>query len=172
MRPARARCSKGPKASASPIEHQLTKEVGGLAWPPASATQAKAKTKTIRLLAWARLILVLKLSELSRILLVSYVGAEDQSRYELKDATLSDKPEQQSDFEIVEIKKSEESWSKYTLADGTTLRVRPVVVEVVRLVGQYDPNGDPLYQAKTALIVDAKIPTRLKKPKSSTHETG
>lgn len=38
-----------------------------------------------------------------------------------------------------------EQWNNYTLADGSTLKVKIVMMDIVRLVDQYNENGDPIY---------------------------
>jgi hypothetical protein len=63
----------------------------------------------------------------------------------------------------VEIKQSNEPWSEYKLADGSTLRVKNVVISVVRVRGTYDPGGNPTYLFKHASIMDVTAPQKLKK---------
>lgn len=65
------------------------------------------------------------------------------------------------------IDESSEKWSEYKLSDGAQFRIRQVPVEISRLVGQYDPNGDPLYSIKSQpIVVLLEVPERLKrKPK-------
>lgn len=41
---------------------------------------------------------------------------------------------------------SNERWSEYKLEDGTVFRCKVNVISVVRLEGEYDTNGAPLYQ--------------------------
>lgn len=44
------------------------------------------------------------------------------------------------------IKAEPEPWIGYTLSDGSTHRLRCSLVGVVRVHGEYWPNGDPVYQ--------------------------
>jgi hypothetical protein len=69
----------------------------------------------------------------------------------------------------VPVRESTERWSEITLEDGTVLRVKPVVVGAVRLEGQYDPEGNPLYalkQGQNAASVYS-CPDHLRKPAGS-----
>ena len=56
--------------------------------------------------------------------------------------TRTDSPQNTTEIEILEAK---ERWSEYRLADGTTLRLRPVMIAVFRADGQYTPDGDAYY---------------------------
>ena len=56
-----------------------------------------------------------------------------------------------------------EQWSHYTLHDGTSLKVKAVVVNVLRIEGAYAPNGDPLYQVNASLVVSSDSPEALRK---------
>jgi hypothetical protein len=56
----------------------------------------------------------------------------------------------------IPIDESEERWSKVKLEDGSVLKIRPVVTAVVRVDGQYDPEGNPVYVVKT-MVVSAPI---------------
>lgn len=63
----------------------------------------------------------------------------------------------------VDIASSDERWSECTLKDGSIIRLRPVVVEVRRARNKFNPDGEPIYLLKTALITDTKSPPRLRK---------
>ena len=45
----------------------------------------------------------------------------------------------------VPITSSTERWSEYELEDGTVLRAKVNAIGFVRLEGQYDPEGNPIY---------------------------
>ncbi|HET6619935.1 MAG TPA: hypothetical protein VFG64_08335 [Dongiaceae bacterium] len=63
----------------------------------------------------------------------------------------------------VGIAKIDEQWSTYSLADGTVLRLRPVMVEVNLIKGRFSASGEPIYEFKSGVIVDTKVPAKLKK---------
>lgn len=57
-----------------------------------------------------------------------------------------------------------EHWNEYLVDDGSVIRIKLVVTEVLRLEGQYDPTtGDPIYIAKSQNIVNVSSPENLKK---------
>jgi hypothetical protein len=58
---------------------------------------------------------------------------------------------------------SAEKWNLYALHDGTTLKLKAVLADVLRLEGQYSPNGDPLYTVNAQIIVATNVPENLKK---------
>jgi hypothetical protein len=64
----------------------------------------------------------------------------------------------------IEILETNERWSEYRLADGTTLRLRPVMISVFRADGQYTPDGEPVYNMKSTLITDVRKPGSAAKP--------
>ena len=65
----------------------------------------------------------------------------------------------------VSITKSEENWSSYKLSDGTTVRVRPIIVEIVRQKNKYDDKGNPFYTITGGMIHQLKTPSKLRKKK-------
>lgn len=56
---------------------------------------------------------------------------------------------------------SGEYWSEYLLDDGTVIRLKPVVLSVMRLEGQYDNEGQPGYAVKTNNVVVISAPEDL-----------
>lgn len=65
----------------------------------------------------------------------------------------------------VSITKAEEYWSTYKLSDGTTMRARPIMVEIARHHNKYDDKGNPFYTITGGMIQELKAPKRLKKKK-------
>jgi hypothetical protein len=49
-----------------------------------------------------------------------------------------------------------------TLADGTRLKLKPVVMHVERSK-KFNPNGDPIYQIQTGLVLSVIVPRKLKR---------
>jgi hypothetical protein len=66
-------------------------------------------------------------------------------------------------IEPVDIVGSKDGWSEYTLIDGAVLRVKAAVFDVKSAVGQYAPNGDPIYLVQSALVIQVKAPESLKR---------
>ncbi len=58
---------------------------------------------------------------------------------------------------------SGEHWNEYLVDDGTVIRLKLVVTEVLRLDGQYDQEGNPAYIAKSANVVAISAPEELRK---------
>jgi hypothetical protein len=80
----------------------------------------------------------------------------------------TDSPHNTTEIEILETK---ERWSEYRLADGTTLRLRPVMIAVFRADGQHTLDGAPVYNMKSTLITDVKSSGPASKP-SQYNEVG
>ena len=55
--------------------------------------------------------------------------------------------------DVVEVKESRERFSDIELADGTRIRIKPTVAEAVRVDGQYDNEGNPMYVLRTSNVV-------------------
>jgi len=53
----------------------------------------------------------------------------------------------------VPVEESTERWSEITLEDGTIIRVKQSIASVVRVDGQYDMEGNPMYVVKSAPAV-------------------
>lgn len=68
------------------------------------------------------------------------------------------------DGSIIEITSSQENWNHYLLEDGTAIKVKAVATEVVRVDGEYDNEGNPIYMIKTANIISINPSENLKKP--------
>jgi hypothetical protein len=56
-----------------------------------------------------------------------------------------------------------ERWSTYLLHDGTTLKIKAIVADILRIEGQYSPNGDPVYTVNASMIVNTHSPDTLRK---------
>jgi hypothetical protein len=67
----------------------------------------------------------------------------------------------QSEIEMLEAK---EMWSEYRLADGTKLRIKPVMIAIFRADGQHTADGEPVYNMKSTLITDVRAPHGRKNP--------
>lgn len=78
---------------------------------------------------------------------------------------MSDLPmDSAQDANEVEMLEAKENWSVYRLADGSTLRIKPVMITVFRAEGQHGPAGEPVYTMKSTIITDVRVPTSLNKP--------
>jgi hypothetical protein len=60
----------------------------------------------------------------------------------------------ETDVTDVPVLKASEPWSEYELEDGSVLRVRNVPTSVLRIDGQYNADGTPLYLILTTPVVN------------------
>ena len=59
-----------------------------------------------------------------------------------------------------------EEWNIYELNDGSTLKIKTVLSGVLRIDGEYNSDGDPVYVTKTANhVVSSVVPDHLRKEK-------
>jgi len=63
----------------------------------------------------------------------------------------------------VDVLEAKEVWSEYRLADGTVLRIKPVMITISRMEGEHTIEGDPVYNMKSTLVTDVRAPKELKK---------
>ena len=64
-------------------------------------------------------------------------------------------------FQFIDETEKEE-WSAYTIEDGTRMRVKLVVVDVIRLDVTNDATGEPVYVVKSQTILNPDVPDVLK----------
>jgi hypothetical protein len=60
----------------------------------------------------------------------------------------------------VDVEESTEKWSEYKLTDGTIIRGKMTIIGAVRIEGQFDPQGNPMYamnMAPTLVIVSSPV---------------
>lgn len=63
----------------------------------------------------------------------------------------------------IPVLESSEKWSEYKLEDGTTLRIKQVLIEVVR-TGGFDAEGNPTYVVKAQPVLSlVDVPENLKR---------
>lgn len=65
--------------------------------------------------------------------------------------------------ESVDIESSKDGWSEYSLADGTVIRAKAVLLDVKKMAGQYNADGEPVYELQVTLVNQARVPDKLKK---------
>jgi hypothetical protein len=67
------------------------------------------------------------------------------------------------DAEQVEISQSSEHWNQYLLEDGTVFKLKTIAARALRVIGQYDPEGNPVYIMQSSNVVAVDCPEALKK---------
>ena len=63
----------------------------------------------------------------------------------------------------IDFKQIKEEWNEYQVADGTTIRMKAVVTNTVRLTNQYDKDNYPVYLIKSSNVLTISPPEKLKK---------
>jgi hypothetical protein len=63
----------------------------------------------------------------------------------------------------VAIDETTERWTDVTLKDGTTLRVKPSVLTVTRIDGEFDAEGNPMYALTATQVMTVNAPAHLRK---------
>ena len=64
----------------------------------------------------------------------------------------------------VVVSESTERWTEIHLEDGSTIRIKPVVLGAARIEGQYDNEGNPMYYLKVNQVMTvASSPDHLRK---------
>lgn len=62
---------------------------------------------------------------------------------------------------VLTFRTSTEDWNEYLLEDGTVLKLKLVVTEILRLDDMFDPQGNPLYMAQSQNVMGVSAPTEL-----------
>ncbi len=64
---------------------------------------------------------------------------------------------QQVECTVITFRAGGEHWNEYLADDGTVIKIKMVVTEVLRLDDEYDANGNPIYivQSANVMVVDA-----------------
>ena len=54
---------------------------------------------------------------------------------------------------VVEVDEAKEQYSDIKFKDGTRIRIKPVVTDAIRLDGQWDAEGNPVYVVRSTNVV-------------------
>ncbi len=61
-----------------------------------------------------------------------------------------------------------EPWVTYDLSDGTVLKIRTLVTGIMRLEGEHDAGGNPVYTVSTQVVIRVvSAPKELRGPPTS-----
>lgn len=63
----------------------------------------------------------------------------------------------------IELRETTEPWTRVELADGSSIRIKHVIVDVVRLRDRFDSDGAPVYVVKSANIMAVECPDHLRR---------
>ncbi len=68
----------------------------------------------------------------------------------------------------VPVKESTERWTEIELEDGSIIRLKTTVLSAIRIDGEWDPEGNPMYVLKAGqVMVVASTPDGLRKPQAA-----
>ncbi len=62
----------------------------------------------------------------------------------------------------LEVVEDFEGWCKFTLEDGTTIKLKPIVISAIR-TNKYTDDGEPIYLVKSHNVVITDAPSELRK---------
>lgn len=65
--------------------------------------------------------------------------------------------------DVIGYRANAEHWNEYLLDDGTVIRMKPVVTEILRMEGQYDPQGNPAYMINSTNVTAVDAPEELRR---------
>ena len=60
-------------------------------------------------------------------------------------------------------KTKNEDWNEYEVSDGSVVRLKLVASNIVRIAGEYDNEGNPVYAIKSSNIMAVSSPPKLRK---------
>jgi hypothetical protein len=63
----------------------------------------------------------------------------------------------------LDFKTMNEDWNEYQVADGTIVRLKTVVTNIVKVPDKYDNAGNPVYIVKSSNVLSISAPEKLKK---------
>ena len=61
----------------------------------------------------------------------------------------------------IDVNQSSEPWTSHVLEDGTVLKTKSVLVSAVRIEGEYDGDGKPIYAVEQKQILSIEPPIEL-----------
>jgi hypothetical protein len=68
------------------------------------------------------------------------------------------------DGEDMDFKTIREEWNEYQTGDGSTIRVKLVLTNIVKLKDKYDPvTGDPIYFVRSSNVLSVSASEKSKK---------
>jgi hypothetical protein len=65
----------------------------------------------------------------------------------------------------VEAVSTKEPWTEYELEDGSTLKIRTVLLDCLRVENEYDAEGNPVYMIRANGVMNVIAPDSLKQKK-------
>lgn len=69
----------------------------------------------------------------------------------------------QAEATLVQSTQSNEHWNTYLLEDGSLVRMKLIATEFLRIDGEYDAEGNPVYAIKSANVTTVDAAEDLKR---------
>lgn len=69
---------------------------------------------------------------------------------------------QEVDATVMTFQEGGEHWNEYLIDDGSLARIKLVAKEILRLDGQYDAEGNPIYLISSTNVVHISAPDELR----------
>lgn len=70
---------------------------------------------------------------------------------------------QEVEATVMTFQEGGEHWNEYIVGDGTLVRMKLVATEVLRLDGEYDLEGNPIYLINSTNVTHVSAPDELRK---------
>jgi hypothetical protein len=67
------------------------------------------------------------------------------------------------DATVMSVQEGGEHWNEYLLGDGSVIRLKTVVTEIMKLDKKFDSEGNPIYLLKSANVVHVSASERAKR---------
>ncbi len=63
----------------------------------------------------------------------------------------------------VEFQTRKEDWNEYQLMDGSVIKMKAVVGDIIRIEGKFDNEGNPVYVVRSNNVLMVRSPDNLKR---------
>jgi len=63
----------------------------------------------------------------------------------------------------VSVLDSHETWSTANLEDGSIVRYKSTIIDAIRVTGEFDQDGNPIYLINQTGIINVESPNQLKR---------
>ena len=63
----------------------------------------------------------------------------------------------------MDFKTLREEWNEYEISDGSTVRLKVIVTNIVRLKDKFDPVGNPIYLVRSSNVLSISASEKAKK---------
>jgi hypothetical protein len=70
---------------------------------------------------------------------------------------------QEVDATEVDFQIRKEDWNEYQLMDGSSVKIKMVVSDILKVPDEYDNEGNPVYVVKSKNVLAVRSPDNLKK---------